>query len=71
MWRVGQRAGPPIVDCTSAGASGAVEVGGGPWFSRWEQSAEMAPGVAAALNLPLDVEGLAEMLPPFLRPPGL
>ncbi|PSC72651.1 Tocopherol chloroplastic [Micractinium conductrix] len=71
VWRAGQTAGPPLVDCTSDGRSAAVEVGGGPWFSRWEQEAEMAAPVKALLNLPLDVEALAGWLPGPLRPPGL
>ncbi|PRW18397.1 tocopherol cyclase [Chlorella sorokiniana] len=71
VWPAGQTGGPPLLDCTSAGNSGAVEVGGGPWFSTWRQQAEMAGPVKQLLNLPLDVEGLAGWLPPQLRPPGL
>ena len=71
VWPAGQAGGPPLLDCTSAGSSGAVEVGGGPWFSPWRQQAEMAGPVKQLLNLPLDVEALAGWLPPQLRPPGL
>ena len=71
VWPAGETGGPPLLDCTSAGNSGAVEVGGGPWFSTWRQQAEMAGPVKQLLNLPLDVEGLAQWLPPQLRPPGL
>jgi hypothetical protein len=48
-----------------------VEVGGGPWFSRWQQDAEMAGPVKQLLNLPINVEALADWLPSQLRPPGL
>ena len=72
VWEAGQRnTSRPVVDCVSQGRSGAVEVGGGPWFTRWAAEAAMAPPVKALLNLPLDVEGLAAWLPPQLRPPGL
>ena len=71
VWPAGKTAGPPILDCTSAGASAAVEVGGGPWFSRWQQEAEMAGPVKQLLNLPINVEALADWLPRQLRPPGL
>lgn len=71
VWPAGRTDGPPLVDCTSEGASGAVEVGGGPWFSRWRQEAEMAQPIKQLLNLPLDVEALADWLPSALRPPGL
>ena len=71
VWPVGRTDGPPLVDCSSDGASGAVEVGGGPWFSPWRQEAAMAEPVKQLLNLPVDVEGLADLLPPLLRPPGL
>ena len=67
----GQLTNPPIVDCTSQGSSGAVEVGGGPWWSTWRGQAAMAEPVKIALNLPVDVEALADLLPPQLRPPGL
>ncbi|KAL4432855.1 hypothetical protein ABPG77_008181 [Micractinium sp. CCAP 211/92] len=71
VWPAGQTAGPPLVDCTSSGRSAAVEVGGGPWFTRWQQEAAMAGPVKQLLNLPLDVEALADLLPGPLRPPGL
>ena len=71
MWPLGATSGPPLVDCTSAGCSGAVEVGGGPWYSRWQQEAAMAEPVSMLLNLPIDVEGLADLLPRWGRPPGL
>lgn len=48
-----------------------MEVGGGPWFTRWQQEAAMAGPVKQLLNLPLDVEALADLLPGPLRPPGL
>jgi tocopherol cyclase len=74
VWERGPSGRPsavPIVDCTSQGRSGAVEVGGGPWWSTWKGKADMAELVKLALNVPVDVEGLAEWLPSKLRPPGL
>lgn len=67
----GQRAATPIVDCSSEGSSGAVEVGGGPWWSTWRGKAAMAEPVKQMLNLPIDMEALADWLPQQLRPPGL
>lgn len=74
MWEKGPggRLSPtPVVDCSSEGHSGAVEVGGGPWWTRWQAKAAMAAPVKAALNLPIDIEALADLLPSQLRPPGL
>jgi tocopherol cyclase len=73
VWARGGRAAgaPPLVDLRSEGRSGAVEVGGGPWWSRWRAEARMAEPVRRLLGLPLDVEALAGLLPRALRPPGL
>ncbi len=65
----GVRRGEPVFDATST--SGAVEVGGGPWWDAWKADAAMASPVKALLNLPVDVEALADMVPGALRPPGL
>lgn len=62
---------PPLVDVRSEGRSGAVEVGGGPWWSGWTAKAAMSEPVKRLLNLPVDVEALADLVPPQLRPPGL
>jgi len=61
----------PVVDCESEGLSGAVEVGGGPWWTEWNTKAEMAEPVRQLLNLPIDMEALVDFVPPMLRPPGL
>ena len=61
----------PLFDVCSIGKSGAVEVGGGPWWSGWEAKAEMSEPVKRLLNLPIDVEALADLLPGVVRPPGL
>lgn len=61
----------PLADCISEGKSGAVEVGGGPWWSSWKGNAQMAEPVKQLLNLPVDMEALADFVPPQLRPPGL
>ena len=72
VWAAGQAgSGTPLVDCTSAGRTGAVEVGGGPWWSPWKAEAAMAEPIKQLLNLPIDMEALADVLPPQLRPPGL
>ncbi|KAL6775750.1 TCY1 [Auxenochlorella protothecoides x Auxenochlorella symbiontica] len=72
MWRRGEEGrAPPVVDCVSLEETGAVEVGGGPWWSGWKARAAMAGGVKALLNLPVDVEGLTGWLPGGLRPKGL
>lgn len=73
VWRAGDRArgSPPLIDVTSDGKSGAVEVGGGPWWSTWSVEAKMTEPVKQLLQLPLDVEYLADMLPRDIRPPGL
>ena len=69
VWEAGRRDGPPLLDCASAGASCAGEVGGGPWWSAWSAQAAMAEPVKLLLGLPL--EQVADRLPPQLRPPGL
>jgi tocopherol cyclase len=73
VWKAGgQAAGAmPVIDVTSENKSGAVEVGGGPWWSGWQTKAEMSAPVRQLLNLPLDVEALTDWVPPMLRPPGL
>lgn len=60
-----------IMDVQSRGRSGAVEVGGGPWWSGWQAKAAMSEPVKRLLNLPVDVEALAGLVPPWLKPPGL
>ena len=73
LWEAGGRAAgaAPVLDCRSEGRSGAVEVGGGPWWSAWSSRAEMSEPVRRLLNLPVDVEALADWVPSSLRPPGL
>jgi tocopherol cyclase len=73
VWAAGARArgAPPLVDCASEGLSGAVEVGGGPWWEAWSAQADMSEPVRRLLNLPVDMEALADLVPPALRPPGL
>ena len=73
VWRAGGRSNgkEPIIDVVSEGKSGAVEVGGGPWWSDWIMEAKMSEPVKQLLNLPIDVESLTDFLPPIVRPPGL
>ena len=73
VWNAGgQAAGAaPLIDVVSDGKSGAVEVGGGPWWSGWSTTAAMSEPVKRLLNLPVDVEALADMVPKAFRPPGL
>lgn len=73
LWKSGDKAkgAEPLIDCQSEGLSGAVEVGGGPWWSGWQTEAAMSEPVKQMLNLPIDVEALADLVPPPLRPPGL
>jgi tocopherol cyclase len=73
VWEARKRAagGLPLLDCTSSGASGAVEVGGGPWWSAWKSEAAYSPPVRQLLSLPVDVEALSAMMPQQLWPPGL
>jgi len=74
VWNAGDRAQgkTPIIDLVSEGKSGAVEVGGGPWWSDWSVEAQMSEPVRQLLQLPVDVEYLTEiLLPKGMRPPGL
>lgn len=73
VWAAGGKdaGAQPLLDCVSEGWSGAVEVGGGPWWAAWSTEARMAEPVRRLLNLPLDVEALGDMVPSWLRPPGL
>jgi tocopherol cyclase len=66
--RSGDGAAPPLLRVSSRQA--ALEVGGGPWPAEWEARAGMAPPLAAALRLPVDVAAVAGAMgrPP---PPGL
>jgi tocopherol cyclase len=65
----GVRGAAPLFDLRTA--AGAVEVGGGPWWSTWQAAAEMREPLKSLVSLPVDVEGLAAALPGPLRPPGL
>ncbi|KAI4379925.1 hypothetical protein MLD38_006162 [Melastoma candidum] len=60
--------GKVILDVTSNMA--ALEVGGGPWFNMWKGSATTPELLSRALNIPVDVGGVLNLVP-FLRPPGL
>ena len=72
LWRAGERGSKdPIIDLVSEGKSGAVEVGGGPWWSTWSVEAKMSEPVKQLLNVPVDIEYLTSFIPPQLRPPGL
>ncbi|KAK9823665.1 hypothetical protein WJX72_004524 [[Myrmecia] bisecta] len=63
------RRGTPMLDVTSS--SGAVEVGGGPWWSTWQADARMREPLKSLINVPIDVEGISRVVPPGMRPPGL
>jgi tocopherol cyclase len=67
--RAGVRRAAPLIDLETK--CGAVEVGGGPWWSTWKAEAEMKQPLRSLVSLPVDVEGLAASLPKPLRPPGL
>ncbi|PON37269.1 Tocopherol cyclase [Parasponia andersonii] len=60
--------GKIILDVTSDMA--AVEVGGGPWFNTWKGKTSSPELIRQALNIPVDVEGFFNLVPPF-KPPGL
>ena len=65
----GTSADAPVLDVTSHGA--AVEVGGGPWDVAWKAQAQMRQPLRSLVGLPLDVQGLARLVPHPLRPKGL
>lgn len=72
LWRkdgMGRRGAAPMATLTSSSA--AVEVGGGPWWDTWKATARMQEPFGTLVKLPLDVEGLASLLPRPLQPPGL
>ena len=73
LWKAGgrNRQEEPLINLRSDGKSGAVEVGGGPWWTEWAEEAEMSEPVKQLLNIPIDVEYLVDLLPDQLRPPGL
>ena len=73
VWKNGDRSNgkDPIIDLQSSGKSGAVEIGGGPWWSDWAVEAKMSEPVKQLLRLPIDIEYLADtFLPDGLKPPG-
>ena len=50
----------------------ALEVGGGPWFGRWEAQSNMGGALRAALNLPVPQSAEeVPFIPPAFLPPGL
>ncbi|CAK0735183.1 hypothetical protein CVIRNUC_000540 [Coccomyxa viridis] len=57
--------------CDLSSKRGAVEVGGGPWWSTWSAQAKMREPLKTLVSLPVDIEGLAAAVPSQLRPPGL
>lgn len=71
IWRRrgGVQTGMPLVDATTSTA--ALEVGGGPWWSSWRTKAAMKEPFRSMVTLPLDVGALGNMVPQWLRPPGL
>ncbi|CAL5225421.1 g8236 [Coccomyxa viridis] len=72
VWRRdanGSRQPQAFIDLTSK--QGAVEVGGGPWWSTWSAQAKMQEPLKSLVSLPVDVDWLASSLPSQLRPPGL
>ncbi|KAM1022464.1 hypothetical protein ACFX15_042594 [Malus domestica] len=70
MWerRYDGNKGKVILDVTSNMA--AVEVGGGPWFSTWKVKATTPEHLSRALRVPVDVEGMYNLVPLF-KPAGL
>jgi len=65
----GEAQGAPPLLCAES-EQAALEIGGGPWVATWTARAAMAPPLAAALRLPVDVGGLAAALG-RAPPPGL
>ena len=61
--------GSLLVAATST--QGALEVGGGPWWQRWKEKAEMAEPLRSVLAAELPVDDALEQLPFPFRPPGL
>lgn len=73
VWKNGdrQKGKDPIIDLHSNGKSGAVEVGGGPWWSDWAVEAQMSEPVRQLLQIPIDIDFIADtFLPEQFRPPG-
>lgn len=48
----------------------AVEIGGGPWFNTWKGKTASPELLRRALSVPIDVDGLFNLVPLF-KPPGL
>jgi len=48
----------------------ALEVGGGPWFDTWKGKTSTPAALRSALELPIDVEAIFNLVPLF-KPPGL
>eukprot|EP00262_Sarcandra_glabra_P012044 TRINITY_DN3006_c0_g1_i1.p1 TRINITY_DN3006_c0_g1~~TRINITY_DN3006_c0_g1_i1.p1 ORF type:complete len:480 (-),score=68.94 TRINITY_DN3006_c0_g1_i1:45-1484(-) len=60
--------GKIILDVNSNMA--ALETGGGPWYTRWKGETSSPEVLSQALNTPVDVEGIFNLVP-VLKPPGL
>mmetsp|Transcript_34081 Transcript_34081/g.108304 ORF Transcript_34081/g.108304 Transcript_34081/m.108304 type:complete len:125 (+) Transcript_34081:513-887(+) len=64
----GRVVGDPLLDVTSDLCG--LEVGGGPWWSKWAASSKMAEPFGSLLRLPVPLDTLASITPVPLRPPG-
>lgn len=51
--------------------SNVPQVGGGPWWSPWSESANMTEPLRMLCRLPIDTGELSKILPGPLKPPGL
>lgn len=72
LWNIkghGSARDPAVLD--AVGESAAVEVGGGPWDTRWQAEAQMRQPLKSLVGLPINVEALSALLPARLRPKGL
>ncbi|XP_077210909.1 tocopherol cyclase, chloroplast / vitamin E deficient 1 (VTE1) / sucrose export defective 1 (SXD1) [Tasmannia lanceolata] len=60
--------GKIILDVTSNMA--ALEIGGGPWYNTWKGTSSTPEPLGQLLRVPIDMEGISNLLPIF-KPPGL
>lgn len=71
VWDLQRSPTEPWIDATST--SGALEVGGGPWWSTWQANSEMKEPLKSLLQLPIEeaTSPLLKLVPKELRPPGI
>eukprot|EP00241_Pyramimonas_parkeae_P004526 CAMPEP_0114272710 /NCGR_PEP_ID=MMETSP0058-20121206/28637_1 /TAXON_ID=36894 /ORGANISM="Pyramimonas parkeae, CCMP726" /LENGTH=882 /DNA_ID=CAMNT_0001391973 /DNA_START=28 /DNA_END=2676 /DNA_ORIENTATION=- len=71
IWTKSSARAPGTLVLAAKSCTAALEVGGGPWWQGWSETAEMSEPLRTILAADLPFEAALDSLPPMLRPPGL